>query len=727
MREEGMGGQEQRDRTEEERVSGPEQKDRIEEERMSGPEQRDRIEEERMSGLEQGEEREYGQERRPEKKRLTGSLAVKVMVFFLLVVCFVTGSSMAALGLYCWEAGVYTEKLDDLLIESLHAKCAEAVDNAVSYLSRGDLEGAEEVCRDKNIGIAMFSTDEKDIRMLWNTWNGGATELTLDLHRNLFYTGEPITLNGHTLEQGGSYLFRVYMDEEFLLKDEFQEVAELIGKVYEKRYAIIGLALGSVILFMVCFVFLLSSVGHRNGYRGIAPSVLTGFHLDVLTVVWGGAVYCLLRVMGESVRYGSEIKRLLVLLAGGTVVLILVTFYLMELALRMKMGNCLRHTLIYKLGRAGVRALYILKQMVVAVVSKIPAVACTILAFIAICILELIVLKEVRRLSPLLSLWAVEKVLLFGGVLYIALVCKRFLEAGRALAAGQENYAVDTSRMFGDFREHGENLNSIGVGIARAVEERMKSERLKTELITNVSHDIKTPLTSIINYADLICEETNISDSDQEGLSGEEEHTAQDFQGKLSDSEGRIREYAEVLLRQSRRLKKLLEDLVEASKATTGNLEVDLVPCQAGVILTQAVGEYQSRMEEKGLELIARQPQESVRILADGRHLWRVFDNLLSNTCKYAQEHSRVYLSVEEKGGRVLVVFRNMSKYPLEMSGEELEERFVRGDRSRHMEGNGLGLSIAKSLVELQGGRMEIVTDGDLFKVILSFAAYREA
>lgn len=263
------------------------------EERMSGPEQRDRIEEERMSGLEQGEEREYGQERRPEKKRLTGSLAVKVMVFFLLVVCFVTGSSMAALGLYCWEAGVYTEKLDDLLIESLHAKCAEAVDNAVSCLSRGDLEGAEEVCRDKNIGIAMFSTDEKDIdiRMLWNTWNGGATELTLDLHRNLFYTGEPITLNGHTLEQGGSYLFRVYMDEEFLLKDEFQEVAELIGKVYEKRYAIIGLALGSVILFMVCFVFLLSSVGHRNGYRGIAPSVLTGFHLDVLTVVWGGAVY----------------------------------------------------------------------------------------------------------------------------------------------------------------------------------------------------------------------------------------------------------------------------------------------------------------------------------------------------------------------------------------------------------------------------------------------------
>ena len=325
------------------------------------------------------------------------------------------------------------------------------------------------------------------------------------------------------------------------------------------------------------------------------------------------------------------------------------------------------------------------------------------------------------------KLWIVFTVVIGTFLMKEAILRQKVIEGIRKIASGEIEHWIQTKDLKGDNLTLAQEMNHIGDGIRAAVDANVKNERLKTDLITNVSHDIKTPLTSIINYADLICEETNISDSDQEGLSGEEEHTAQDFQGKLSDSEGRIREYAEVLLRQSRRLKKLLEDLVEASKATTGNLEVDLVPCQAGVILTQAVGEYQSRMEEKGLELIARQPQESVRILADGRHLWRVFDNLLSNTCKYAQEHSRVYLSVEEKGGRVLVVFRNMSKYPLEMSGEELEERFVRGDRSRHMEGNGLGLSIAKSLVELQGGRMEIVTDGDLFKVILSFAAYREA
>ena len=186
----------------------------------------------------------------------------------------------------------------------------------------------------------------------------------------------------------------------------------------------------------------------------------------------------------------------------------------------------------------------------------------------------------------------------------------------------------------------------------------------------------------------------------------------------------KIREYAQVLLRQSGRLKKLLEDLLEASKATTGNLEVTLEPCQVGVLLSQAVGEYQQRMEEKGLNLIVRTSEEEVKIMADGRRLWRIFDNLLNNICKYAQEKSRVYLSVETAGERVLVIFRNMSKFPLDISADELEERFVRGDKSRHMEGKGLGLSIAKSLVELQNGRMDIVTDGDLFKVILDFPVY---
>ena len=177
---------------------------------------------------------------------------------------------------------------------------------------------------------------------------------------------------------------------------------------------------------------------------------------------------------------------------------------------------------------------------------------------------------------------------------------------------------------------------------------------------------------------------------------------------------------AEVLLRQSQKLKKLLDDLLEASKATTGNLEVHPEVCDVSVLLSQAVGEYGQRFADKQLETIVKQPEETVKVMADGRHLWRVFDNLLNNIYKYAQTGSRVYLNVEHDSQNVRIIFRNMSAYPLEMSPEELEERFTRGDRSRHMEGNGLGLSIAKSLTELQKGDMEIVTDGDLFKVVIT-------
>lgn len=289
-------------------------------------------------------------------------------------------------------------------------------------------------------------------------------------------------------------------------------------------------------------------------------------------------------------------------------------------------------------------------------------------------------------------------------------MCKELQEGSEALAEGNLNYKLDTSHMGLSFKEHGENLNRIGEGISAAVEQRMKSEHLKTELITNVSHDIKTPLTSIINYADLIGKEVEENAATENGLTAETD----------SEKEQRLSEYAEVLLRQSKKLKKLLDDLLEASKATTGNLEVHPEVCDVSVLLSQAAGEYEQRFSDKKLETIVKQPEETVKVMADGRHLWRVFDNLLNNIYKYAQAGSRVYLNVEHDGQDVRIIFRNMSAFPLEMSPEELEERFTRGDKSRHMEGNGLGLSIAKSLTELQNGDMQIVTDGDLFKVVIT-------
>ena len=255
-------------------------------------------------------------------------------------------------------------------------------------------------------------------------------------------------------------------------------------------------------------------------------------------------------------------------------------------------------------------------------------------------------------------------------------------------------------KMWWECKKHAENLNKIGEGMSRAVDERMKSERFKTELITNVSHDIKTPLTSIINYVDLL--------------------------GKEELHNDKAAEYLEVLDRQSSKLKKLIEDLVEASKASTGSLPVSNERIEAGVFLTQTVGEFEEKLSLVGLELIVNKPLEQVYIMADGRHLWRVVDNLMNNICKYAQPDSRVYVNLDSTGECVTITFKNMSKYPLNISGEELMERFVRGDQSRNTEGHGLGLSIAKSLMDLMKGELEIIVDGDLFKVVLRFAYLKE-
>ena len=174
-------------------------------------------------------------------------------------------------------------------------------------------------------------------------------------------------------------------------------------------------------------------------------------------------------------------------------------------------------------------------------------------------------------------------------------------------------------------------------------------------------------------------------------------------------------EYLEVLNRQSTKLKKLIEDLIEASKASTGNIKLDLQPCQADVLLTQTVGEYEEKLRADGLELLLKRPRENVTIQADGRYLWRVFDNLLSNIHKYAQPGTRVYLNLEITKDTAEIVFRNTSRASLNISAAELMERFVRGDASRHTEGSGLGLSIAKNLTEMMHGIFSLEIDGDLF------------
>ena len=495
-------------------------------------------------------------------------------------------------------------------------------------------------------------------------------------------------------------------------EDEYALIYHQAEQLYDNRNVIPVICCTGTILALLCFIFLLCSAGHKNGREGITPSAIHEIHLDVYTVVVAVGAFTGLYLAFGWIGMNPGMINLIVLVVLFAAEVIWCTLYFMELAIRLKMGKWWQNTILYRVFRFFGRFCKRVFRGIVKLIRGIPMVWRTALLCLAVCVAEffgLILFYNDRVV--LLFFWVIEKFILCGAITFVALMCKELQEGSEALADGDLNYKLDTSHMVLSFKEHGENLNSIGEGISAAVEQRMKSEHLKTELITNVSHDIKTPLTSIINYADLIGKEVSGDVKDTGDGAGTE--TAQ-------EREQHISEYAEVLLRQSQKLKKLLDDLLEASKATTGNLEVHPEVCDVSVLLSQAVGEYEQRFSEKKLETIVKQPEETVKVMADGRHLWRVFDNLLNNIYKYAQAGSRVYLNVEHDGQNANIIFRNMSAYPLEMSPEELEERFTRGDRSRHMEGNGLGLSIAKSLTELQKGDMEIVTDGDLFKVVIT-------
>ena len=267
---------------------------------------------------------------------------------------------------------------------------------------------------------------------------------------------------------------------------------------------------------------------------------------------------------------------------------------------------------------------------------------------------------------------------------------RRLQKGGEALAAGDLTSQVDTSHMYFDLKRHGENLNAISRGMSIAVEQRLKSERLKTELITNVSHDIKTPLTSIVNYVDLL----------------QREHTPE-----------QEREYLTVLDRQAHKLKKLTVDLVEMSKASTGNIPCHIARRSVRELIDQTVGEYAEKLSAARLEPVGTLPDEDLYCLCDGALMWRVLDNLLSNACKYACAGTRLYIAARREGETVAFSFKNISRDALNIDPDELMERFVRGDSSRTTEGSGLGLNIAKSLVELQKGTLSIAIDGDLFKV----------
>ncbi len=281
---------------------------------------------------------------------------------------------------------------------------------------------------------------------------------------------------------------------------------------------------------------------------------------------------------------------------------------------------------------------------------------------------------------------------------YLAKRIKSYIkikDAINELYKGDTDMYLDENELCKEMQETGKQLNDIAGGLSNAIDEKLKSERLKTELITNVSHDIKTPLTSIINYVDLL---------------------------KKEDVEGeKAKEYLDILDSKSQRLKKLTEDLVEASKASSGAIKLNMERLNVNELIKQISGEFEDKFKSHNLQEIITFPESDLYINADSRYMYRVLENMYSNISKYAMEGTRVYTDIAEKDGNVTIQLKNVSKQKLNISADELMQRFVRGEASRNTEGSGLGLSIARSLTELQQGKFNIYLDGDLFKVTIEF------
>ena len=488
---------------------------------------------------------------------------------------------------------------------------------------------------------------------------------------------------------------------------------QILGLVYDWSNWWLPMVLVGAVGTLACLVFAFVSAGRRKGREGASLNAVDRLPLDLYAAICWAAVFgLLLAVVAVAdnmtdntwpflVTRNGVMFAVTVAICAYTGILIALA-PLLSFATRLKVGGGIwwRNTLICWVCRLCWRAVKWCWSLVKRfcgwiwyMTRKIPIVPRTaLIAGIAI-VLELFFCALAFGYGYYDGL-AVLAAIVYNVALFVALCfgawqMKSLKAAGERMARGEIDEKIDTQHMYWEFKHHAENLNSIGDGMAAAVEQRMKSERLKTELITNVSHDIKTPLTSIVNYVDLL----------------QKPHTPE-----------QEAEYLEVLDRQSKRLKKLTEDLVEASKASTGNMNVNIVRTNTREIIEQSLAEYGRRMEQGNLSVIVKIPEEPPQAMADSRLLWRVLDNLFNNVVKYALPGTRVYITSELDGGDAVISVKNISRDPLNISAEELMERFVRGDASRHTEGSGLGLNIVQSLVTLMYGKFSLSVDGDLFK-----------
>ena len=511
----------------------------------------------------------------------------------------------------------------------------------------------------------------------------------------------------HTIKQSldtEDFVFAVNVDIEFPIADSIASDAETFEKYANLMLSVLLGTILSCVIWLISMIWLTVAAGrkpedeeiHLNSfdrwYTEIAAGIVIG--------VWLVGVMGMVTVISNSLIgtfNNMQILIILLVICGIYTMAWFLTGYL-SLVRRIKAGTFWKNSLLRRIlkwiGKCNRKIIDFIGSFSRNTSEKIK-VLFGIGGFV---FLQFLLMLFMINASGIFAL-----VLIVADVAAIVYAVRKVdgldlvMDGLKKISDGELQYKIKTEQLTGKYKAMAEYINNIGDGLDAAVENSLKKERMQTVLITNVSHDLKTPLTSIINYVDLLKRE-NLTDP-------------------------KVQEYLRILDEKSQRLKVLTEDVVEASKASTGNIKFEMNDIDFVEMVQQVIGEFEEKFQEKNLTMMVHFTDEPSMIYADGQKMWRVLENVFGNVVKYAMEGTRVYAEIRNSNKKVVFSLKNISAQPLNFSADELTERFIRGDVARNTEGSGLGLSIAKSLTELQGGEFKLYLDGDLFKVMITFAA----
>lgn len=613
-------------------------------------------------------------------KRLREKFSVKITAWIVSFVSLVLCIASVFGAVLMLENGFYTRTEED--VQSVFERyAADSVQGRIYNIlltycdNEDDMETFENRIQPMVYNVNWrYTLVNKEGEIISGNYMGeDASDHTFDA---TIYNGENTTVTQLDLS------IYVLKNKEF--SDIFSILRTLVHIAYSVRTWIYLIAFVCFVLFTLSVVFLLYSAGHKDGKISLGLSGKIYNDIFILLVALVGILNPVVMEISDNI---TSVFFIFVIPFLAFLDYIVLSLWLKSLVIHIKKKTIFKHTLIYKLISGFVK-----------LIGKTPGIIYTLIISLIPCIvllIALLIIVDNYLWEVLMLIWFICTVIFVGVSVIHTIKLKKLCDVAESIAKGDFSKTVNTYSLYGEMRNLGENLNSIKDGVQIAVNDKIKSERFKTELITNVSHDLKTPLTSIINYTDIL--------------------------SKLELSNEDAREYISVLSRQSTRLKKLTEDLLEASKASTGNIKLELTLCNIETLLNQTLGEFSEKLEQNSLTPIVNIKSDTNSVWADGRYLYRVFENLMSNICKYSLENTRVYINVDSTENHIIITFKNISKDMLVISSDELLERFVRGDSSRNTEGSGLGLSIAKSLTELQKGRFDLAINGDLFEVKLTF------